>query len=111
MASVPSGLPELPLALPEEVPHGALLFPGAVRSFSAVRPFIPRCNCSCGGSVEPVGPLPTRAPAASVPTSFCWSVFFIEKNPANDLFYVWILFGDSLKTRRDGVGGDGARDT
>jgi len=28
MASVPPGLPELPLALPEEVPHGALLFPG-----------------------------------------------------------------------------------
>jgi hypothetical protein len=55
-------LPELPLALPEEVPHGGLLFPGAVRSFSAVRPFIPRRNCSCGGSVawSMWGP-PTRA--------------------------------------------------
>lgn len=55
-------LPELPLALPEEVPHGGLLFPGAVRSFSAVRPFIPRRNCSCGGSVawSLWGP-PTRA--------------------------------------------------
>lgn len=36
MALVPPGLPSLPPGLLAEVPHAALLSPGAVRSFSAV---------------------------------------------------------------------------